>query len=53
MMTHDNAKAMYSTYISLKKSLEEIELQTEKILPGKAVETHDTGRANQRNNRKA
>lgn len=37
MMTHDILKDMYSTYMSIKKSHNEVELQATKVSPKKEV----------------
>ena len=43
MMTHDNAKAMYSTYMDLKKKTDKVELQAATITPGKPKEENKNG----------
>lgn len=42
-MTHDNAKAMYSTYMDLKKKADKVELQAATITPGKPKEEKKNG----------
>ena len=43
MITHDNAKAMYSTYMDLKKKTDKVELQAVTITPGKPKEVKKNG----------
>lgn len=43
MMTHDNAKTMYSTYMDLKKKTDKVELQAATITPSKPKEEKKNG----------
>lgn len=43
MITHDNAKAMYSTYMDLKKKIDKVELQAATITPGKPKKAKKNG----------